>query len=905
MRRIRIHIMITVLMFASTSVLAQSNRTGFLQTLDSLVGDSRYDEALSVIASYSAANPEFDAVIANRKAEVLIGKGSFDEAEGVLAEIMQKIERLPDAALTRAMTTANMGFLDLNRGRTDRALERLNSAVQSLQQLDDPLATANALSYLGIAYTTTGKYVQAIEQLQVALALRREVLPEVHELIAASYNNLGLASLQLDVDQSLDYYEMALAIYEQMHGASHPKMAITNTNLGVAYLAQELYGVAITHFEEALSIWEKIYTQAHPSKALVLINLGRTYARMGDENAALGYYQRALDMYLAVHGTKHPDIAYAYNLIGNILINQDKFKEALLNYQRAMIANVSDFNTEAIETNPTGKNYYNGNVLLYALMYKAQALEARHLRKTLKFSDLKKALNALSICDSLIDQLRQHTTNEADKIALGEIANEVYADGVRIAYTMSEIGFVKKPYRELAFYFAEKSKSAVLLDAISDSDAKSFANIPQDLLEEEKSLKAALALTAQKLAEKPSGEEEGYLRQTAFTLSQSYQQFIKRLEQEYPQYYDLKFNTTSPSIIELQQVLTPDAALISYFIDGKNNRLYTFFITADDFFIDEHGLPENMDRMFSAFRNSIYFRDWNIYRTIAYDLYREVMPVKIPRHITKLIIIPTGRMGVMPFEALLTSDTDQETGSYTNLPYLINSYSVRYEFSAGLLLQKTSTEVHEAQSPSILLCAPVEFGAQPGLAALPGTEQEIARIAELFSGRRMQSEIALRLDATEEKLKQHDLSKFGIVHFATHGIVDETAPELSRIYLLTNSDAEDGELFSGEIYNLELNASLVTLSACQTGLGKISRGEGVIGLSRALIYAGAESIIVTYWSVADQSTADLMTDFYSIFLENFRRENKPEALRRAKLNMIRQGVYSEPYFWAPFALIGI
>ena len=133
-------------------------------------------------------------------------------------------------------------------------------------------------------------------------------------------------------------------------------------------------------------------------------------------------------------------------------------------------------------------------------------------------------------------------------------------------------------------------------------------------------------------------------------------------------------------------------------------------------------------------------------------------------------------------------------------------------------------------------------------------------------------------------------------------MVDEKDPELSRIFLQNSSQTEDGNLFAGEIYNLELEANLVTLSACQTGLGKISKGEGVIGLSRALVYAGAKNIIVSFWSVADQSTADLMRDFYQKMLES--KSGYSQNLRQAKLQMIRSENFSAPYYWAPFILIG-
>jgi len=125
---------------------------------------------------------------------------------------------------------------------------------------------------------------------------------------------------------------------------------------------------------------------------------------------------------------------------------------------------------------------------------------------------------------------------------------------------------------------------------------------------------------------------------------------------------------------------------------------------------------------------------------------------------------------------------------------------------------------------------------------------------------------------------------------------------LSRIFLNSQGN-EDGSLYCGEIYNLTMNADLVVLSACETGLGKISTGEGVIGLSRALVYAGAKNIIVSFWKVADESTAELMVDFYKIHLQD-KSKSFSESLQRAKLDLMKNGKYASPYYWAPFVLIG-
>jgi len=874
-----------------------------INQVDALLFDSRYNEAIQKIDAFISKDLDTNILLANKKAEAQIGLGKFDDADKVLRDVLPKTNQSKNSALLSAITQSTIGYLYLNQGRYDLALEQLAEATTILQQTGNTLETAKALSNQGLVYNSTGKYLQAEEQLQMALTLRQSVLPDVHELIANSYNNLGLVYGQLDADKAIDYYEKAVVIYEKLHGKDHPKMAVANSNLGFAYFKLELYGDAINYYETALTIWDKINPQPNPSKAFVLSSLGYTYTKLDDKKTAMEFYEKALAMYIASQGKKHPDVAAMYNRIGNIHQSNDKFDEALQSYQLALISNVSNFNSEAIETNPSGENFYNGNQLLYSMMYKAQTLEARHFGKTLKQKDLDQGLKTLQECDSLIDRLRKQATNESDKISLGAIANEVYADGVRIAFILSDVAFKKrKYYRELSFYFAEKSKSAVLLDAISDTNAKSFAGVPDDLLEEEKSLKSALALVSQKLAQKPSEEEEKYLRETAFHLNQSYQTFIQNLEKQYPEYFNLKYNASSPSISQVQNLIDNKTAIVSYFIDdSKRNeaRLYTYTITKKAFRITDKALPTDYDRNITGLRNGLFYMGEEAYVTTARKLHRLLIPPGIPRSVKNLVILPTGRLSVIPFEVLLTKDVKDEGTPYESLPYLLRKYSIRYEFSAGLLLQKKSKS---STITSALLCAPVTFPEKDNLTDLPGTREEVNTINQLFKSKNIPTEVLLNVKASETNFKSDNLRDYSLVHLATHGIVDENNPELSRIFLQSDSEAEDGNLYSGEIYNLHLNANLVTLSACQTGLGKISKGEGVIGLSRALVYAGAKNIIVSFWSVADESTAVLMTDFYQLLLEKSSTDYS-NKLQQAKLKMINSK-YSAPYYWAPFILIG-
>lgn len=885
-----------LILFLFVSINGIARQDAELSVIESLFLDSRYKDALQFInASYDQSKNK--TILDLKKAEALIQLGKLSEAESLLKNLEGTVSQE-----NKPLVQINYGVLYQNQGRYDLAIDVLHKAIQNLEQGNRSMTldAALALSYLGNVYRATGKYVQAEEQLLHALTIREEKLPATHELIAASYNDLGLVYSQLDPDKAFEYYEKSLELYKKLHGSDHPKLAITNTNLGVLNRSEKLYGDAVNYFETALAIWEKIYSQPHTNKAMVLMNLGQTYSSMGNSEVAFVFFEKAKGMYEATQGKKSPDVAYVYNLLGNEELARQKFDNALLNYQQALIANIPDFNTTDININPPTKNFYNGIQLLYSLMYKAQALEAKYLGKTLKDSDLIQATTALQVADSLIDRLRQQATHESDKIMLGAIANEVYADGVRIFSILSDMALKnRKAYREMSFYFAEKSKSAVLLEAISDTNAKSFANIPDNLLEEEKNLKAAVALIAQKLAQKPPDEEEKYLRETLFSLNRSYQEFTKSLENQYPEYFNLKYNSSSPTIAQLQKLLPENTAILSYFIDEKNTRLYAFLISKKGLRITDNQLPKEYDKYITGLRNSIYYMEARTFSDLSRKLHKLLIPKQISSATTHLVIIPTGRMGVIPFEALLTKDVKGEA-DFKLLPYLVKDYSVRYEFSAGLVLQKkqeSSTKIS-----SVMLCAPVSFPEKDNLDDLPGTESEVNTIASLFKEKNIGSQILLNEKASETEIKSDKLKNYSLVHFATHGVVDENSPELSRIFLQNDSEAEDGNLFAGEIYNLQFNAELVSLSACQTGLGKISKGEGVIGLSRALVYAGAKNIIVSFWSVADESTAELMSDFYKTMLEN-PSMNYSEDLRQAKLKLMK-GKYAAPYFWAPFILIG-
>ncbi|HEV2829207.1 MAG TPA: CHAT domain-containing protein, partial [Pyrinomonadaceae bacterium] len=315
----------------------------------------------------------------------------------------------------------------------------------------------------------------------------------------------------------------------------------------------------------------------------------------------------------------------------------------------------------------------------------------------------------------------------------------------------------------------------------------------------------------------------------------------------------------------------------------------------------------------------------------------------------RLLIVADGALNYVPFEALVKSPA---TADYSSLPYLIKSNEIIYAPSASVVgairQQNTSRE-----GRSILILADPVFNSNDArakgagsaaitgdtrglgiqsaltdvagakasaeadnakmqglpLARLAGTRTEAEQIVKLAKASGTQADTWLDLDASEDNVDSRDISKYRVVHIATHGLLNAERPQFTGVVLsLVGNKNEDGFLRTDEVFNLRLGSPLVMLSACETGLGKEKRGEGVMGLTRAFMYAGAPTVGVSLWSVADKSTAELMTDFYKRLLGSSAAGSgavsASAAMRDAQLAMISGKKYSAPFYWSPFVLVG-
>lgn len=781
------------------------------------------------------------------------------------------------------------GQVYLRKGDFDTAVAIFEKAESNSKEMTPE--KANSLNNIGLTLHSTGNYEEAISYLQRAYDIRLSYFGEDSQEIAASLNDLGFVITRSDPDLALVNYEKALRIYKKTLGANHQRVAQSLLNAAIIYLQQEFHGDAVNNLNEALKIWQDLYPEGHPNEGIIYYYLAQNSKAIGQTKAELEYLELAKDTYEKHYGNEHPETAFILTRIGNYYNEQGDFKKSLNFYQQALNANTPDWEEQDIKKNPPVSNYYKATTQLSALYYKARAFMDQYYVKTRKFADLKMSLQTLYSCDSLIDNIRQLRISETDKLELGQSSALVYEMGVLLCEGITEVVTKRGQYHKQALYFAEKSKSAVLLEAISNASAKSYANIPNEETDKEQQLKTDITFWEQQLSKEVKNKKA--IREKLFELNKEYDGFIARLEQRYPDYYNLKYNVSIPDVEQVQQALDDNTMILSYFIAEDAERLITFKITRDDFEVENKAVDENMGRYINGLRNSLFFRVDDVYQLTASELYKQLLPGKISKSINQLVIIPSGRLGMVPFETLLR--TTPKNNDYSTFSFVVNDFEVSYQYALALYYQN-QTNKKPAGTSQALLCAPVEFSTLPNL---PASEIEIKDLEQVLTKKSITSKTLLKDEANESDIKNGSLDSYNYLHFATHGVVDALNPEKSKIYLGAGEN-DDGELFSAEIYNLNLKASLVTLSACETGLGKLSKGEGIIGLSRALLYAGAENLVVSLWNVSDQSTAELMVNFY----DDIDSTKYSKALRSSKLKMIASQDYAKPYYWAPFILIG-
>ena len=845
----------------------------------------------------------------------------------------------------------NIGIVYRKKAEYDKALEYyfMSLEIYRLINGDKQVEVAMAYNNIGTVYKLKNELDKSLEYYLLSLSIYIDLLGDKHALVASSYNNLGNTyAVKQDYDLALKYYFKSLEIKKQLIGGKSLDIANTNNNIGNIYLRKTDYDNALEYYFKSLDMRKSLVGEKHISLATNYNNIGNVYAYQAKFDKALEYSFKGLEIRKRAYDRKHPAISTSYNNIGDIYFDSKKYETALKYYDLGLVSNLRYFN-DTIHSLlvPEIDNYLEYGQLIKSLQSKAKCLAV--------LKNWEVSLMCYKACDELIGKVRKNMTKQSDKMALGELASQIYEGAIHICdvlITRSQKLSDKNRYGEMSLYFSEQNKSSVLLEALAGQEAQKYAGIPEDLLQSEHQLTTDIASYTEQLAELGSADSVkiGALQKKLFNCNRSHDSLIVVFEKKYPKYHDLKYNVNTASVKDIQNLIGKKTAMLSYFVGDSTVTVYT--ITKDLFNIEQKNKPEDLCETVEFFRNSLTNQNRKsdkAYRKYGTSLYEMLFPKDLDKNIGNLIIVPDGVLATIPFETLLTSKV-ADTTQFQNLPYLVKKYSISY-CSSATLFKETFTkkkggpsevrplndwiayapvfddensqgtslssrallrELHKINKDSTLTRG-LMMGSGEVVPPLPGSENEVKSIFNEFDKQNLKTTVELKGNASERNIKSGELENYKYIHFATHGFVNSEKPELSGLLLAQVADStneqNDGILYSGEIFNLKLNADLVVLSACETGLGQIKKGEGIIGLTRALLYAGAKNLMVSLWPVSDQSTSDLMISFYKNLLDEKSAHLSNTVrfaplLQKAKLKMISETKFARPFYWSPFILIG-
>ncbi len=877
-----------------------------------------YKKSLALSEELLGADNLYSAQVYSSLGNTYNVAGDYKSAQSYYLKDLQIREKnLGTDHPTLATTHNNLSLAYESLGDYENADIQINKAIELSRKYNGEVhpETAIYLSGKGNICYRRGQNDLALEYFSKAQSIEQKLYGEMHKKIADELNNIGLVYKDKeDYENALVAFKDAYEIQKKVLGAQHPDIAMTCNNIANVLDRQGKPESALAYYQEAIDVKKLYFGENHPELAAYYNNIGISYASRGMDSLALENYLKSSAIFEQNHGDRYSGLIVTYNNIADLYRKQKHYEIALNFYQKSFAANVKTFNIDTLhfEQNPPVAAYSDINKLLQTLENKAKTYSAMYVRDSL-IVHAENAYNCYLSCDSAITIARRFAEKQSDKIALANKSKSIYEDAVIASAGLSYIADKDRRKQEFelqAFYFSEKNKASVLADAVAASEAKQFAGIPDEILNMERELKINIAATEQKKTESSDRKEIEYLENQLFELNSQLRDFNKRIEAEFPKYFESKYKDVFVDAESIKKSLDKETAVRSYFI-GRD-VLIIFTITQDGVTLTSADKPsdfEDLVREYIGLCHSGVPRDFPIMADRSNQVYRLLFPEKQNPEIKKLIIIPDGILGMLPFENLFTESYQGDIMQFKDYPFLIKQKQISYYFSALLYYKAANADRRKDAPFDLLSLAPVFADITNrnvngvDVTELPGSETEVNRINALFLAKSGKTEILLRNQALESVLKSKKLGDYRILHIATHGIVNPEYPELSGILLYPEKQTADGILYSGEIYNLQLNADLTVLSACETGVGKVSKSEGIIGLSRALLYAGTRNVIVSSWMVSDASTSDLMVDFYQNILTQDMTYS--DALHASKLKMINGGGnYAHPFFWSPFVLIG-
>jgi CHAT domain-containing protein/tetratricopeptide (TPR) repeat protein len=784
------------------------------------------------------------------------------------------------------------------------AAQNYQAALDLARQINDAPLQAESLVYLGFIAYRRGDWQETFEFLTSAQDLIGGDAPpflmgQITATFAETFIESGLPEI------GLQKYQQALEYFRQT--GSPAAVASMSWGIGRAQYLQQKYPEALAILQQTLAAAEakqltNWIAQCHDY-------LGRTYAATNQPEQALAHLEKALPLYTSLGNPIEE--ARVRALIGQLYQTQGKLNEALPFYQRAL------------QTFETFDDRIDRSVTLFAL----GQLE-------MKRDNLDAAQNYLQQSIEMTDSLRSMSTTHDLTAAFSATVHDRYLKYIECLMRRND-----KQAAVQAFQISESARARSLAEFLRGTETNLLANIDSELATQEKSLRQSMrAKENDKFALLKGDYEKDELAKVDAQLAQleaQYKSVSATIAQRYPAYDQI----TRPRGWDLariqEQVVTDDDTVLVEYIVGPD-KSYVWTITRDSF--ESHEIPgdtinKTAETVYNLLKEPVKRENERELTNAVQQLaHMTLSPIAEQLHKRRIIVIADGALNYIPFQILPSPSAGMEP--------LVAQHEIINAPSASILGELREEAAGRGVREKVLAAfgnpalGPSQKSDNGELASantgqtenalhyalrdiqLEGDTFDPSVIGELFFAER---EIAnLRdiaspdktfavtgYDANRDQLFSIDMSQYAILHFATHGLLDPKRPEYSALVLSTvdpQGKNRKGLIGLQDVYSLRAPVDLVVLSACRTGLGKDIRGEGLVGLTRGFMYAGATTVVASLWKVDDEATAELMKVFYSEMLQN--RKTPDEALRIAQ-NSIRQiPKWSAPHFWAGFTLQG-
>ncbi|MGB6339089.1 MAG: CHAT domain-containing protein [Candidatus Aminicenantaceae bacterium] len=816
-----------------------------------------------------------------------------------------------------------------DKDQFDEATQEFQTAIDMARQIGSKEHELKCLRQLGLTYWFMNEFEQSYSNNEKGLEIARKLNHKIE--IGRCSNNIGLYywRYKTDYSQALRYYQEALQIAKELENKTDEADFLSN--MGIIYKRIGNLDKAIDLFNEALQIDYQLGREKEISKTLN--NLGTTLRSKiqlefskNDFNQAIEYYKESLELARKI-GDKETEIKVLNNL-GSINSDAQNYSKALEYFNQGLekAKQSEDRESEGMLLNNLGIVHYNLGNYEKSTQYFESAIHLvqdvgggqilweayLELGNTLREqNEPKKALQKYKNSIETIELIRSNIQNEEQKASfLGTDKRiEAYQNLIDLLVLLHE-SEPNRNYNLQAYNYMEQAKARAFLDSLELSKIDISSHVDFKLLNQEKELEKDITKVYTQLLDGGlSPEEKDELEDRRNSLEDQLEAFKLEIRTENPAYAQLIFPKAVPMQEVQKKLLDNKTAFFAYTV-GKRSS-YAFVLTKKELKIFRIPPSEELQNMVSNYLKIITDKS-NQDFDLGYTLFSQLVMPGINANIKNIIFVPGDILNFLPFETLITQKEMNR--------WLIEDYTITYAPSISSLyelIDRKKTNGSKRRMELLALGDPY-FGSleteENGEDILKGffstntfslyrleySGIEIEKIGALFSENK--KTIFQRESASEEQLKNQHLEDYKILHFATHSLIDDKKPDRSSIILALDKDQkEDGLLRMDEIYNLNLNSDLVTLSACQTGLGQLIRGEGIEGINRAFFYAGASSVLMSLWAVNDQATYQLMERFYTHLRSS---DSIMKALRKAKLEMINSGTLSHPYYWAGFIISG-